>query len=217
MSVVTNLVTNPTAGTNATGWSAGANRTVAQETSLPGAMPDGLATSVTTGFVCTAQATFGSGADITSSANLTLAAGPYVYATYLWIPTAWTGGQIAAQLADFAGATGTSSVNANMSLRDEWQRVVVSLTLAAGDVVGRTVVRCTAAPGYIDTQGIWVAAHILTAGTQVYPYFDGSLPDTPDIDYEWTGTEHASTSTRTTHWTGTHRKVRSQFELRPSY
>ncbi|MDO5876498.1 hypothetical protein FV140_14630 [Paenarthrobacter ureafaciens] len=33
------------------------------------------------------------------------------------------------------------------------------------------------------------------------PYFDGSTPDTSDIDYAWSGTAHLSTSTKTTHIT----------------
>lgn len=75
-------------------------------------------------------------------------ANPYSASRWLWIPTAYDGGGVSVQLANFVGATGTLAVAANMALRDQWQRVQVpNVGIVAGDLIGNVqVVNTGAAP-----------------------------------------------------------------------
>ena len=194
----TNLFTNPTAGVVTTGWGAGANRTLTRETSLPGPLPDGLATIVTTGFLVVADQDFASGADILSC-NVTLNSAAHSAAFYVWIPSVWTGGQLALQANDFAGVGGTTSINLDMSTRDQWQRVrLENWTPASGDLAGRVVLRCTASPGFLSGQYVYIAANQLEQKpytTSYCPLLD-PLTGNPLPGYSWAGTPHYSASVR---------------------
>lgn len=79
---------------------------------------------------------------------LTLTAAAHSAQRWIWIPTAYDGGGISVQFANYAGATGTLAVAANMALRDQWQRVrAQNVGIVAGDLVGNVqVVNTGAAP-----------------------------------------------------------------------
>ena len=79
---------------------------------------------------------------------LTLTAAAHSAQRRLWIPTAYDGGGISVQFANFAGATGTAAVAADMGLRDQWQTVnVPNYAPVAGDLAGNIqVVNTGAAP-----------------------------------------------------------------------
>ena len=187
----TNLATNPTGGASNSGWTAGANRTVTRVTSLPGPLPGALASKVTTGFLCAATADFASGADV-AFLNLT-APGPGIYyiAPYVWLPSAWTGGQLQVQALDFVGSS-NGAANVDMGIRDTWQRAAVTPTLVGGDLAGRVGVRCTASPGYKNGESLSIAALLVKAGAEAHNYWDGSF----GTGYAFTSTAHLSTSTR---------------------
>jgi hypothetical protein len=173
---VTNLCTNPSFETDVAGWTKGGT--------------NGLATS-------TEQARFGrrsAKATYQDSLNLAnydiaLTAAQHTVSVYLWIPTNWDGGTIRLNAFGFTSATGTLTVNSDMSVRDRWQRVTMTFTPDAGDLLGAVRFDATSAP---------------TAGRAFY--IDGLLPQTGgaagvycDGDQaacSWTGTAHASTSSR---------------------
>lgn len=79
---------------------------------------------------------------------LTLTAAAQSASRWLYIPAAYDGGGISVQFANYAGATGTLAVAANMALRDQWQRVEVpNVVVAGGDLIGNVqVVNTGAAP-----------------------------------------------------------------------
>lgn len=81
----------------------------------------------------------------------------------------------------------------------DWTRLTVKATAPAGAEWGAVQV--------IDVTGTgWAAWHggdiftlddaMLTIG-ELYPYFDGATPDTPEYDYSWLGTVNESASQRT--------------------
>lgn len=72
---------------------------------------------------------------------LTLAAVAHAASRWLYIPTNYDGQGVRVQFANFAGAAGTLTADANMSLRDQWQRVEVpNVTPAGGDLAGNVQV-----------------------------------------------------------------------------
>lgn len=87
---------------------------------------------------------------------LTLTAAAHSAKRWLYIPTAYDGGGVSVQFANFAGATGTAAVAANMSLRDQWQEIAApNYVIAAGDLAGNVqVVNTGAAP--TAGQGIYI-------------------------------------------------------------
>ncbi len=97
---------------------------------------------------------------------LTLTAAAQSAARWLWIPTAYDGGGVSVQFANYVGATGTAAVAANMAVRDQWQQVQApNYTPAAGDLAGNVqVVNTGAAP---------------TAGRFIY--IDGAQTETKAI------------------------------------
>jgi hypothetical protein len=75
-----------------------------------------------------------------------------------------------------------------------WQRVSATRVCPAGVTVFAGAIRTnntTAATFYVDDV-------MVELGAAPGSYFDGSTPDTATLDYSWTGTPHASTSTATT-------------------
>jgi hypothetical protein len=62
-------------------------------------------------------------------------------------------------------------------------------------VVWRDVVGDGHSP-WLGGDSIMADAAMITL-TELFPYFDGSTPDSNEFDYGWMGTEHASVSTRT--------------------
>ena len=130
----TNLEANGGAETNTTGHAAGGTNTVARSTAQ--------AKFGAASFLCTYQDNA-----VLDSVALTLTAAVHSAQRHIYIPTAYDGTQISVQFSGYVGATGTLSVNADMALRDQWQRVVVpNVTIVAGDLVGAVIVSESGTP-----------------------------------------------------------------------
>ncbi|KKL83182.1 hypothetical protein LCGC14_1977320, partial [marine sediment metagenome] len=123
-----NLVTNGGFETNVNGWGASLANTIA---------------------VSTEQAKFGAQSALSTFANhtvlafyaITLTAELHAASAWLYIPSDWDGGIVRIRLGDFGGATGTSNVEADMTLTDQWQRLAgISMTIAGGDLAGNLLV-----------------------------------------------------------------------------
>ena len=133
----TNLANNPVAATNTSSWSTSTNRTLARVTSLPAALPNELAALVTTGFSVTATADIVGTGPMLGTSFHALTAGAHSLSIYVYIPTAYAGSTVEARFSGFTSATGTTKVSANMSLRDQWQRVSVpDVGIDSGDTGG---------------------------------------------------------------------------------
>lgn len=163
----TNLVVNPTAVTDTTGWAPLVNRDMVRVTSLPGPLPgDWLSTNVTTGFQVTATTNLTGGNSVlypTSAVTLTNAA--YTYSGYIWVPSSWTSvGNVGLQHVEFTSATGDPFALVDLGIRDEWQFVEMTFTPAAGDLSGRYAVRVFA-NGWASGESLYVAGLQLELGS----------------------------------------------------
>ena len=131
----TNLVLNPAAVTDTTGWGINdANVPIERVTSLPAPLPGELAELVTTGFRMHATAT--SAVFAVANIGLTLTAAAYTYSGYFYIPASYTGAAPRLRRGDFGSATGDDFEAANLFLRDQWQELDITFTPNAGDLVG---------------------------------------------------------------------------------
>ena len=174
----TNLVANPSFETNITGWTVGGINTLVQST---------------------AQSFLGSHAALCTFQNhnsialyaITLTAAAHSVSARIYIPTTWDGSDLALQLYGFVGATGTTEIDADMTIRDQWQTVEVpNVVIAPGDLVGFVRVRHAAVDA---TAGRFIYLDAVQCEAKAYctTYTDGT-----QLGSEWTGAPHASTSTR---------------------
>lgn len=130
----TNLVTNGGFETNTTDWAVTANNTIARSTVQKNSGAASL--------LCTYQDQVG-----LARFPATLTAAAHIFSAWVYIPTAWDGGDILLNdNGDYAGATGTQQASANMALRDQWQRLETDFTIVAGDLVGALHIRAASAP-----------------------------------------------------------------------
>lgn len=120
----TNLVTNGGLETNTTGWSVGASSTIERSTD---------------------QAKFGAASlkctyvdnTILAIYSITLTAVAHSASVWVYIPTSYSGTQLRVGFEQFTSATGTLTSDPNMSLRDQWQRVVIpNVTPNGADLIG---------------------------------------------------------------------------------
>ena len=175
----TNLVTNPSFETNTTGWATVGANTIAQSAEQ--------AYIGTNSLKCTYQ----DDRRLPSYA-ITLTAAAHTLSIGLYIPSGYDGTQLSARFEAFGGATGTASVNADMTKTDQWQVVVVpNYVIDAGDLAGIIRVRDAGFP----TAGRFIYIDGVQCEAKAYPtpYCDGSLGE----GHSWSGAAHASTSSRT--------------------
>lgn len=156
MPPTTNAVANPVGATDASGWSAGASTTLIRTAALP--TTEGLPGDVTTGFSATATANR-TGADngAAAYAHTVSGAGLHAFSAYVYIPAAWTGGQVMIRQFGFDGATQYEDGYADMTLRDQWQRVWLgNVTIAAGDLTGS--MQLSARASWVSGQALYFTA-----------------------------------------------------------
>lgn len=171
-----NLHTNPSIEEDASGWTAGGTNTVAQSST---------------------ESKFGSYSLLCTYADdllladysLTLTAVEHTFSVWVYIPSNYDGTQVSLRQEGFTASTGDTSVNADMTDTDAWQRIDLTFTPDAGDLAGFFRVRDTGAP----TVGrfIYIDACQAEAQSTVTTYCDGELEGC-----EWNGAQHLSTSSR---------------------
>src|SRR3990167_4449938 len=143
-----NLCTNGGFETNTAGWSASGTNTLARSTEQA---KFGAAS---------AKCTYQNNNDIARFA-VTLTAANHALSAWLYIPSDYDGTVITVRFVNFTGATGSGTVNADMTKVDQWQEVTVGPTLIdAGDLAGHFQIVVTGgAPSagkfiYLDGVGI---------------------------------------------------------------
>lgn len=156
----TNLLANPIFFDDTSGWGfGGANRSVTWTDSLPYPLPDELADSCTTGVyaLATGQMT-GTFPGIGSlSSDLTLAASAHMCSVYLYIPSGWSGGTPRLYIGNLSGASGEVLQLANMSIRDDWQRVECGPFTPGVDVTGRPAMNIEGTGSWNNGEYLWIA------------------------------------------------------------
>lgn len=180
----TNMFTNPSVETATTGWLAlGAGTTNAQSTvrafvgttsllttmgSALAANTGGISFNVTSGFLANAQV--------------------YTFSCWVYVPSGNPTMYLSVQ-----GAIVAATVNGSPStLFGQWQRLSVTFTssASASTSVGNIYVINSSVTG--TAQQFWADAFQFENKGYATSYCDGSL----GVGYAWTGTAHASTSTR---------------------
>jgi hypothetical protein len=102
--------------------------------------------------------------------TLTLTAAAHAIACYVWVPSSFSGASLT--ITDdgaFAGATDKVIGTADLSKRDQWQRIVLTLTPVSGDLTGALVVRGTSmsAGNHVFVGGFQVEAKAYATSWQV--------------------------------------------------
>lgn len=172
--VVTNLITNPSLETNSTGWSASLG--IGTRTNSGGGAVGSYYYSL--------QNMGGASADYTTG-NL-VAGTSYRFSIYLKRPASGS--------VNVHGAHNSATVfDLNVSPPNSWTRYDVLFTASANSPLFFSV-------SIVGSDNIvYMDGAMLTAGTTLHDYFDGSTTDSdPATTYAWTGTAHASTSTKST-------------------
>ncbi len=180
----TNRIPNGSFEIDTSPWSAGSGKAVSRSTlnSLSGFA------SVAISHLSGSSVTYASVTDLTLATS-----GAHVVSAYIWLPSDWDGTAPAVNLASFSGSTllDSSRRAANPAIREAWQRVWEVRSIAAGDLVGNV--------GFFESgslpsagKSFFVDAVQVEQGTYPTSYLDGSLGE----GYAWTGTPHASASTR---------------------
>lgn len=176
---VTNMLTNPSFETNASGWS-----------QISGG---GTLTRDTTQFQFgTASGKQVNDGTVTFQGPFTFPASPasplttYTASVYL---RGNVGGEIVTvSLSRMPGSAGFATLP--VTLTTSWQRFTVTGTTPSGT----TDVYLAIYEPTIKVQTFFVDGAMIEFGPTASDYFDGSTTDTVDYDYSWTGTAHASTS-----------------------
>jgi hypothetical protein len=168
----TNLVTNPSFGTNTTGWNAVSGASLSRVTTEAYVGTSSLKVDTST--------TVGSGVNIQPS---TPSNGQHIASVWVKAPA---GTQMRARLSDVT----TSSPTTNFTANGAWQRVITPAVTRL-----TTTMRID-----IHTLGSAVTFYVdavqLQTGSTATTYFDGDTPDTFTARNSWTGTPNASTSTQ---------------------
>lgn len=79
----------------------------------------------------------GAGTDITNVKTLTVpGAGAYVFSLWVWVPSSWNGGTFNVEVVSYTGATVTIIKSADLTKRDQWQRIWTKADIVGGDLTG---------------------------------------------------------------------------------
>lgn len=185
--VLTNLLTNPSLETDLTNWFV----TNSVNSRLVGTIEDHVAWSGEFFGRCYA---IGLPAAYSTASLLALigatAGRIFTFAPYVWVPVSSAGKNLNVYLLEAGGASGSDWTMTSYALVAGWQRLTVTRTIAQNDrtslygLIERSV--AIDAGEYFD----WDAAQLEELAV-ASAYFDGSSPGAA-----WTGTPHASTSTK---------------------
>lgn len=183
--VRTNLCPNPSFETNVTGWAAaGSGGALAR---VVGTARYGTAYASTT-------ATAAGECRIVQTSGLAVVA-----AGQVWTLSAWVRGTVGRSVAMRAAyqPSNATVLGPAVVMTGDWQRVTLTVTVPASQTALSAAVVMDAAGvvagAFLDVDGVLVE-QAPAAGD----YFDGSMASGLGLRYAWTGTPHASASTRTT-------------------
>lgn len=136
------------------------------------------------------------------------AAGTYTVSCMLWVPSSWDGGKLRWNASSYTGQVVTFGAEADMTKRDQWQRVWSTVKVEAADLVGVLTIGALTPPSSSATGVVYTDAVQVESGSAPTPWAYG---DTPGC--EWNGAPNASTSTRYGSGSDKKRFIRSWFEL----
>lgn len=187
----TNLITNPSAETNTTGWT-GFNVTLSRTASVLGGTVGAQNFRLQT-------PTNATGLGYMFSAPIAVTPGKTYVFSANWMVNGATAGTVHGSARKLSVVDNPVTVTLATTNQASYsgERVVGEVTIPAG--VTSIIVRCWhgyGTSGDIRWDGIKFAEK--TAVLDPHEYFDGASTDTDIYTYSWTGTAHGSTSTRVT-------------------
>uniref|UniRef100_UPI0026340595 phage head spike fiber domain-containing protein n=1 Tax=Microbacterium sp. TaxID=51671 RepID=UPI0026340595 len=181
----TNYVRNPRCAHDTTGWATGSNREITRRDDLPTGIPAG----VRTGLRVRATSTISGGFTGAATAITYNNAGDYTGSMYVYVPSSYSSGDLIVQLV-VSGSSRSSLVD--MSIRDEWQRVVTpTFEDVAAAATGSIQIAHLSGTWNADDE-FYISCAQVEPKAYATPYCDGAL----GAGHAWTGTPHDSTSTR---------------------
>lgn len=132
---------------------------------------------------------------LASGAVAPLSATGHVFSWLVYVPSAVTASIVQVTANNYVGASSAPGT-VDLSLRDQWQWVVGSITPAAGDLSGQVGIRFTGGTMQSGESIYWVAPQMQAGSvrTSFVPWRDGMGNILPG--YSWAGTPHASASVR---------------------
>jgi hypothetical protein len=179
----TNLVTNPSGEIGTTGWASFGNNTVERSSDRAKFGNHSL------------KCSYVDNANAVAYYGITLTAAAHTASVWIWVPSSYSGTDIELWMSNFSdiGGPGVNQVTANvdMGIRDEWQRVTVTGTPAAGDLSGQIYIRDNG--GMSSGDYVYIDGILCEAKAYATAYCDGSLGP----GHSWSGDPHESTSSRT--------------------
>lgn len=178
MAVRTNLVTNPSAETNTTDWTANGGATLTSDATQFYVGTKSLKVA------CTAVANSG-----TQCANITASAAQ-TYTASIYLRGNAGGETVDVQLRNQVPTTITTTP---VTLTTAWQRFTVTGTTPGGTTSVHLRVNKTAATAHT----YFADGALVELSATLGAYFDGATADDTIYDRAWTGTANASTSTET--------------------
>lgn len=209
--IITNLLTNPSAETNTTNAAVSGGFTLSRDT-----------VEFFSGAASFEILTDGTGAQnkrflIQSATGLALSATGLTFYGALYLKGD-AGNQVAVDVQlSYTDASSEIVAGTIYTLTADWVRGSSPVTPADdGKTVDRVTINVRPVTAAIFT--FFADAAIINQGSVVSPYFDGDTTDTETDLYAWTGTAHASTSTHTHLFAagdGYTQQVSRNFQLRP--
>ena len=196
----TNLCTNPSFQTNTTGWTIWAGTGGAATLSRP--------TSGGKEGAAYGRATWTTAASVPSAglytANVPLSGGArYTFAAWMRSSLAQKVNVGVEWKTSADAANGSNNGTVVTLAANTWTRVSLTATAPANTAKGNvTFYGAVGGTNWsvgstLDVDGVTIVLNQNTPGIDYTAYFDGSSTATADYGYAWTGTAHASTSTRT--------------------
>lgn len=156
----TNLVTNGGFETNDTGYiSSSGNTTVRSTAQAKFGSASGL---------CTYGGTVGSGCAVY---GITLTAAAHAFSAWVYVPAAFDGGGLSWAAANWTSATVVTDT-VDMNLRDQWQRVVGTITPDAGDLSGDIRLTLTDSQPTAGNDFVYIDGVQVETGSIATPYIE---------------------------------------------
>lgn len=177
----TNYISNPRAETVTTGWSTYTDRTLSRDATM--------AFIGSASYKIVANPTVGGQNYVMSNTSVTIGAtGSATASAMVYIPSNWTGGDVTIDVRGFGLADGTTFGYADLGKKGQWQRI--SKTFTATSTSG--AIHFTTMGGFPANQPLNFTNIQVENKAYATSICDGSL----GTGYSWSGTAHASSSTR---------------------
>jgi hypothetical protein len=196
-----NLIPNPKAGTNVTGWTwsiggSGMTGVITRTTGVDANLPSGVTTRFT--LTCSAAPVTGTYFDLRPTAGTVKVSAGTMYMTSGYARASIAGTvRIYVQWYDSTGTLISTDTGATVAITASgaFKRVTLGAMAPAGAATAVPIFRVTGS--VVLNSFLQLSAAMVQASDYLENYYDGDTTDTSEAVFDWTGTANASTSKRT--------------------